>query len=185
MQWLITMTIAGVLAGMAFPDLARCEDLSTKVLTYLEGSWEGTIASEGDVSSRLGNIGKSVYSGTAKMTADKASLLQIGGWSKIGVSGGVGWARYFKLGSKPNTLVIYVYSTHADHAIVQATVKPQGAFFEIVGEKTGVTTDRKLTASAFSLVVNDEDSFTIRNTARKEDGADKPDEVLQYVRKKN
>ncbi len=186
MKRLITIALAALLAGLILPSKGICEELSSRALKYFEGSWEAGVANEGelDVNSRFRKIGKSAYSGTGKMTADGKSLLQIGGWSKAGVSGGVGWARYYKLGSEPNTMVIYVYSTNADHAVIKATVKPHGDYFELVGEETGVTADRELTASKFSLVVKDEDHFSITSTSRTVDGVAKNDEVLEFARKK-
>lgn len=183
MKWLLTMMVATVLAGLTLPRAAICEEPAREALKYLVGNWEGTIASEVGESSLLGNLGMSVYSGDAKPTKDGKSVLQIGRWSKKGLSGGVGWARLYKLGNKPNTLMIYFYSTRADHSIVEATVKPQGDFFVVSGESTGVTTARKLTASKFSLVVKDENHFSITTTSRTVDGVAKPDEVLAYVRK--
>ena len=119
-----------------------------------------------------------MYYGTAKPTAGSKSVLQIGGWSIEGVSGTVGWANLYKLGTEPNRMVIYIYSTNADHSIVNATVTPRGKFFEITGEETGVTPDRKLTASQFTLVVTDENHFCIKSTSRTVDGVARPDEVL-------
>ena len=184
MKRLMTITLASLLASLTLTGIGVCEELSQKALKYFEGSWDATIASEGDVSSRLGKIGRSEYSGTAKMTSDGKSLLQIGGWSKVGVSGVVGWARHYRLGSEPNTMVIYVYSTNADHAVINATVKSHGDYFEMAGEESGVTPDRELTASKFSLVVKDEDHFSIASTSRTVDGVAKSDEVLEFARRK-
>jgi len=184
MKWVVAMMFTCLLAGQAVQGVAQGQELSQRALKYFVGSWEGSIASEEDMSPRLGNIGTARYSGTGKMTTDGESLLQIGGWSRVGVSGGVGWARYYKPGSEPNTLVIYVYSTNADHAIVHGTVKPRGNLFEIVGEKSGVTPGRELTTSQFNLVAIDEDRFSIKNTSRTLDGEERDDEVLMFVRKK-
>jgi hypothetical protein len=184
MKWLLTMMIASVVAVLALPRVAVSEEPAREALEYLVGKWKGKIASEVGESSLLGNLGTSVYSGDAKPTKDGKSVLQIGSWSKVGLSGGVGWARLYKLGSKPNTMVIYTYSTRADHSIVEATVRPHGEFFVITGENTGVTTSRQLTASEFTLAVTDENHFTIKTTSRTVDGVAKPDEVLEYVRKK-
>lgn len=184
MKWPTAMTIACLLALVSSPRVALCQQLSEQAFSYLVGSWEGSVAGEADaVTPRIGSLGKSKYSGTAKMTTDGKSLLQVGGWSRAGMSFGAGWARHFKLGSEPNTLVIHVYSTRADHAIVNAKVKPHGKFFEIVGEKSGVTPDGKLTAASFSLTVQDEDHFVIKNTSQTVDGVAGSDEVLEYARK--
>lgn len=182
MKWFPSMMVAAVLASLALPKATLCEEPAKRALDYLTGKWKGEIASEVGESSLLGNLGRSVYSGDAVPTKDGKSVLQIGGWSKKGLSGGVGWARLYKLGNKPNAMVIYVYSTRADHSIVEATVTPHGEFFEITGESTGVTTDRQMTASKFTLVVTDKNHFSIRNTSRTVDGVAKPDEVLEYVR---
>ena len=183
MKRLVTIVIATVAVVLVLPRIALCEEPARQALRYLEGAWTGKIAGEDGASSKLGELGRSVYSGTATQTTGGESVLQIGGWSKVGVKGQVGWARLYKLGSEPNGMIVYTYSTRADHAVVNATVKPQGKFFEISGEETGVTPDRKLTASHFTLVVTDENHFTIKNTSRTVDGVAGPDEVLEYSRK--
>lgn len=96
----------------------------------------------------------------------------------------VGWARHFTLGSEPDTLVILAYSMRADHAIVRAKVTPHGDFVRIAGDKSGVTPDRKLAAATFSLTVQDEDHFVIKNSSQTVDGVAVPDEILEYVRKR-
>lgn len=184
MKWLVTIVVATVTAGLALPTIAECEEPARQALRCLEGTWKGKIAGEDGASSKLGDLGRSMYSGTAKPTTDGESVLQIGSWSKVGVRGQIGWARLYKLGSEPNRLVVYTYSTQAHHAVVNATVKPHGEFFEIAGEETGVTPDRKVTASRFTLVITDEDHFTIKTTARTADGVTERDEVLEFVRKK-
>lgn len=183
MKWLLTMAVATFSVWMLQSSIAVCQEPAREALRYLTGTWEGTVAGEDSASSRTGNLGRTVYSGTAKPTTDGESVLQIGGWSKVGVSGHVGWANLYKLGSEPNKMVIYIYSTNADHAIVDATVKPSGKFFEISGKETGVTPDRKLTSSQFTLVVKDENHFSVKSSSRTVEGAAQPDEVLEYVRK--
>ena len=183
MKWIVTMALATVSVGLALPCVAICDEPAREVLRYLEGAWKGQVGGEGEASSIVGNLGSTVYSGTAKPTTDGKSVLQIGGWSKLGVKGHIGWARLYTLGSEPNKMVIYTYSTRADHAIVNASVKPHGEFFEISGEETGVTPDRKVTASLFTIIVTDENHFSIMSSSRTVDGVAKPDEVLEYVRK--
>lgn len=185
MKWLITMVVVIVSIGLALPKGAVGQEPARQAFRYLEGTWGGTIAGEDDAGSRTGNLGKTVYSGTAKATTGGQSVLQIGGWSKVGVTGHIGWANLYTLSTQPNKMVIYVYSTRADHSIVNATVKASGKFFEIAGDEAGVTPDRKLTASHFSLVVTDENHFSIKNTSRTVDGVAQPDQVEEYVRKRN
>jgi hypothetical protein len=185
MKRFITMMVATVSAGIALPRVAACEEPAREVLRYLVGAWDGKIPGEDGTSSRTGNLGKTVYSGTAKATTGGESVLQIGGWSKVGLNGNFGWANLYTLGTEPNRMVIYIYSTNADHSIVNATVKPNGKFFEVTGEEKGVTPDRKLTAAKFSLVVTDENHFAVKSTSRTVDSVAQPDEVLEYSRKRN
>lgn len=185
MRWFVAVTVAALSAGVALPSISVGAEPAKVVFDYLQGSWGGGIAGEYAGNSRTGNIGTTVYSGTAKLTTDGQSVLQIGGWSKVGMQGQVGWARLYRFGKEPDKMVIYTYSTNADHAIVEAAVTPRGEFFEISGEETGVTTDRKVTASHFVLTIKDKDHFSIKSTSRRVDGVAMPDEVEEYVRKKN